>query len=196
MNPLIVFTGGLLCTFMGAASLLPFGLSPETSDPQNRLVALLGLTLLLGGIYFTLRHFRAAHFVSLPAPVRMAVTSCLLFLSFCALEFSDGLINQGGRVFYWTSVLFLPALALFFGLVLAQRWAWWLARILAVAFTLWFITFLFLIPFADLRTHGVPVPLLGRIYMTTVTLIFATISFYVFRSLGHTSARTYFNQTR
>ena len=57
----------------------------------------------------------------MPSGVRAAVMANALFLAFCALEFSDGLLRQGGRVFYWTTTLFAPALVLFGGLVMAQR---------------------------------------------------------------------------
>ena len=49
-----------------------------------------------------------------------------------------------------------------------------------------------LIPFADLRRDGVSAPWSGRLYMEAVTLVFAGISFYVFRCLGRAEAKNYF----
>lgn len=115
-----------------------------------------------------------------------------LFVSFCILEFSDGLFRQGGRMFYWTSILFLPALLLFCGQVLAHRWAWWAARIVTAIFTLWFVGFLLVIPFAHLHGSGGATPWWGRIYAAIVTLVFASISACAFRSLGRAEARTYY----
>jgi hypothetical protein len=79
--------------------------------------------------------------------------------SFCALEFSDGLVPQDGRVVYWTTSLFPPALVLLYGLLSVQRWAWWATRGLAAATGLWFLAFVALIPFADLQGQiGIPHP--------------------------------------
>jgi hypothetical protein len=115
-----------------------------------------------------------------------------------ALEFSDGLVRQGGRIFYWTSVLFLPALLLLYGLVSERRWAWWTARSMTAIFTLWFVGFMAIIPFADLRGSDGPVPWWGRVYMVGVSLIFASMTAYAVHALGRAEARDYFalsNQT-
>jgi hypothetical protein len=140
--------------------------------------------------------FRGWSGFSMPAPVRAAVAGNILFLAFCALEFSDGLIRQGGRVFYWTSVLFLPALLLLYGLVSERRWAWWTARGVTAIFTLWFVGFIAVIPFADLHGSDGPVPWEGRVYMVGVSLIFTSISAYAFHLLGRAPARDYFGMSR
>ena len=120
----------------------------------------------------------------------------VLFLAFCALELTDGLVYRGGRIFYWTSVLFVPAAVVLYGQALAQRWAWWVARVLAIGAVLWFVVFLFVIPFANLRANGVPAPWYGRLYMEGVTLVFAVIAGYVFYALGSAEARRYFGAVR
>ncbi len=108
------------------------------------------------------------------------------------LELSDRLLRQDGRVFYWTSILILPAVAMFYGQVLAQLWAWWAARIMTAISTLWFAGFLFVIPFAHLRGPGGAVPWWGRIYVAGVTVVFASVSAYVFRSLGRAEAKAFY----
>jgi hypothetical protein len=116
----------------------------------------------------------------------------VLLLAFCALELTDGWVYRGGRIFYWTTVLFGPALVVLYGHALAQRWAWWVARGLAALAVLWFVGFMFVIPFADLRANGVSAPWYGRLYMEGVTLVFAGIAGYAFYSLGSVEARRYF----
>ncbi len=154
-------------------------------------VSLGGILIAGGGAtgLWACRRFRGG---AMPAPVRATVMATIVFLSFCGLEFSDGLLRQDGRVFYWTSVLFLPALGLLYGLVSAHRWAWWVARIVSALAVLWFVAFMVLIPFADLRTDGVPVPWRGRLYMIGVSLCFASIAAYAFRSLSLSEAKKYF----
>ena len=120
------------------------------------------------------------------------MTANLLSLAFCSLELTDGLLYHGGRIFYWTAVLFLPALAVLYGQVLAQPWSWWAARILAALAALWFVAFIAIIPFAHLRGPTGPTPWYGRLYMIGVTLVFASIAAYVFHSLGRSEARRYF----
>jgi hypothetical protein len=128
-----------------------------------------------------------------PAPVRAAILGTMVMVSFFVLEFSDGLIRQDGRIFYWTSVLFLPALALLYGLVTARRWAWWLSRAAAALLMAWFAAFLLMIPFAELRTDGVLVPWWGRVYMMAFTLLLGGTLWCVFRALGSRDARLYFS---
>jgi hypothetical protein len=186
---------GLLAVASGAAWLVPAiaaWLERGTLGLKEAAVAALGPLLIVSGAIAIWRSFRELRLAAVPAPVRAAIAGNGLFVSFCALEFSDGLIRSGGRIFYWTSILFLPAVALFYGQVLAQRWAWWVARIVTAFFTLWFVGFLFLIPFAHLRGNGGATPWWGRIYAASVTLVFASISAHVFRSLGYAEARTFY----
>ncbi len=194
MKHLIPVTG-LLAAASGAAWLIPAiaaRMERGALEWQDCAVASVGLVLILGGVIAICRGYSAPRAASLPPPVRAALMGNGLLVAFCVLEFSDGFLRQNGRVFYWTSILFLPALLLFYGQVLAQRWAWWAARILTAIITLGFAAFLLVIPFAPLRGNGGPVPWWGRIYAASVTLAFASISAYVFRSLGHAQARTYY----
>jgi hypothetical protein len=191
----LVLVSGVLGVGFGVAVIIP-ALAEHLNDGLFSglvgMVVALGIMLILGGaaaIRFALRHPSS---IAMPAPVRATVMAGILFLAFCALEFSDGLLRQDGRIFYWTSVLFLPVLVLLYGLVSARRWAWWITRVAAVLAVLWFVAFMVLIPFADLRADGVSVPWWGRLYMAAVTLVFAGISFYAFHSLGHAEAKNYF----
>ncbi len=187
---------GALCMSMGVTCLVPAYF--EWSGGVNlagtgKTVVWLGATLILGGAVSVILGLRKGRGdVRIPGPVRSAIFVNILFLGFCAMEFSDGLLRQGGRVFYWTSVLFLPALMLLFGLVSARRWAWWSARCLAVVFALWCLGFAFLIPFTDLRAQGESVPPWGRVYMICVTLLMGGASVYAFRELGNARALEYF----
>jgi hypothetical protein len=113
-------------------------------------------------------------------------------LAFFALELSDRLVRQEGKIFYWTTFLFLPAGLLFCGVLAAQRWAWWTARGAFALGTLWFLVFLAVIPFAPLQADGVPTPWFGRLYMAGVTMAFASILGYAYWSLGQSEARRYF----
>ena len=144
-----------------------------------------------GGLVVLCRRMRRGE-VRMPSAVRSADAAGLFVLGFCALEFADGVVRQGGRLVYWTSALFLPALATHFGLVLACPWAWKVARLGAAVAAAWFLGFLFLIPFVDLRGEGRPVPTSGRIYMSAVTIGFAVVAATAFRALGHGQARAYF----
>jgi len=191
----LVLISGVLAVAFGVAAIIP----ALAENPNHGLfsglawaVVSISIMLILGGgaaIWFARRHSSSA---AMPAPVRATVMAVILFLAFCMLEFSDGLLRQDGRIFYWTSVLFLPALVLLYGLVSAHRWAWWAIRVTAALAVLWFVAFMVLIPFTDLRADGVSVPLGGRLYMEAVTLVFAGISLYVFHCLGRTEAKSYF----
>jgi hypothetical protein len=97
---------------------------------------------------------------------------------------------------YWTTFLLLPALVLFCGLVAAQHWAWWIFRTASAPAALWFLGFVVIIPFADLRTEEGPVPWCGRLYMVGVTLVFAGIMTGAFLALGRPETRTYFGLVR
>jgi hypothetical protein len=128
----------------------------------------------------------------MPSGVRATVAANAVFLAFFALELSDRVIRQDGRVFYWTTFLLLPAGLLFCGLLAAQRWAWWTSRIAFALGTLWFLGFLAVIPFAPLQTDVGPVPWYGRLYMAGVTLAFAGILACAYWSLGRSESRKYF----
>jgi hypothetical protein len=124
--------------------------------------------------------------------VRAAVAANVFFLAFFALELSDRLVRQNGRIFYWTTFLFPPALLLFCGLLAARRWAWWIARGAFAFVALWFLGFVAVIPFANLSTEAGPVPWYGRLYMMGVSLAFAGILAGAFWALGRPETRTYF----
>jgi hypothetical protein len=159
---------------------------------QDYAVASVGPLLILCGVVAIWCGFRELRVATVPPPVRAAIAGNGLFVAFCVLEFSDGLLRQGGRVFYWTSILFLPALVLFYGQVQAHRWAWWGARIVTALFTLWFAGFLLVIPFVRLRSNGVDAPWWGRIWAASITLMFISVSAYAFRSLGRAEARSFY----
>lgn len=195
MSRLLPVTG-MLSVGMGIAWFLPATaewLDRGAFERQGYAVVSVGLLLILSGGFAIACGFRTLRLGSIPAPVRAVIAANGLFLSFCALEFSDGLLRQGGRVFYWTSVLFLPALVVFCGQVLGKRWAWWVARAVAAFAITWFVGFMVLIPFVELRgSGGMAVPWYGRVYVAAVSLFFASVAAYAFRSLGHAEARTFY----
>jgi hypothetical protein len=131
-----------------------------------------------------------------PSGVRAAVAANVVFLAFFALELSDRLVRQDGRLFYWSTFLFLPAGLVFCGLLAAQRWAWWTCRGAFALGTLWFLGFLAVIPFAHLQTAAGSVPSYGRLYMAGVTLTFANILGWAYWSLGKSDTRKYFGMIR
>ena len=193
MNRLVPVTG-LLAAASGAAWLVPAiaaWFERGTLGLQGYAVASVGPVLILSGVAAIWCGFRELRISAVPPPVRATIAGNGLFVAFCMLEFSDGFIRSD-RIFYWTSVLFLPALALFYGQVSAQRWAWWAARITTALFTLWFVGFLLVIPFAHLRGNGGAIPWWGRIYVASVTLIFASVAAYAFWSLGRPAAKAYY----
>jgi hypothetical protein len=128
----------------------------------------------------------------MPSGVRAAVLANIFLLGFCALELSDRLVRQEGRVLYWTTFLLPAPLATFYGLVSARRWAWWISRGVIALATLWFLAWVPLIPFGDVRGEGGPVPWYGRVYMACMCLAFAGVSAGAFWSLGRPAARSYF----
>lgn len=191
----LAIVGGALCLLMGVAWLLPivaqwwWGVALSGTAWKSVWV---GPALIVGGLALLTWGYRRPAGDRMPSPVRMAVIGNVLFLSFCALEFSDGLVRQDGRVFYWTSVLFLPAFVILYGLVRARRWAWWVTRVLTALCAIWFFGFAIVLPFADVRGNGVPVPPWGRAWMIGVTLVFLAVAVYVFRVLGYAQSRSYF----
>ena len=156
----LILVGGLLAASFGLALIVP-ALVPYLDrgvfSQLAWIVVSLGIVLVVGGAAAIMFARRRPSGIAMPAPVRAAVMAAILFLAFCVLELSDGLLRRNGRIFYWTAVLFLPALAMLYGLLAAQRWAWWISRGTAFLAALWFVAFIFLIPFAELRTDGVPV---------------------------------------
>jgi hypothetical protein len=194
MTRLVLISGALLIS-MGLTWLFPilFELSQgEVLSKMGRKVVWLSPLLIVAGSLSALWALRRPEAHQMPTPVRLAITGNVLFLSFCALELSDGLVRQDGRVFYWTSVLFFPALFLLIGLALARRWAWWIARFLTTSFALGFIGVAAAIPFGDVRSHGEPVSPWGRVWMIAVTLLFVSAALFVFRVLGAAESRCYF----
>jgi hypothetical protein len=192
---------GLLGVSMGIGGMTPAivrWLGAGAIDRAGCWVIAVALSLVVCGIAGIVSGFRVrdAESAALPSAVRAAIVCNVLFLAFCALEASDGLLRQGGRIMYWTTALFAPALVLLYGQVLAQRWAWWVARAVAAIAAVWFLGFIVLIPFANLQSAGQPVPWQGRLYMTAVSLVFASIAIHAFRSLGRTDARKHFGLTQ
>jgi hypothetical protein len=102
----------------------------EVEIPRQGMAALaVGLALIASGICVvaaTVGRVRRAR-GSIPAAVRAVMAANVLFLAFCALELTDGWVYRGGRIFYWTTVLFGPAVVVLYmvNTALAQRWAWW-----------------------------------------------------------------------
>lgn len=192
--------GGSLAALMGTALILPVVVARIESGVLSRLgigVISVGCSLVACGMTAVLASFRQRHGSGMPSGVRAAVAANVLFLAFFALEFSDRLVRQDGRIVYWTTFLFPPALLLFCGLLTARPWAWWTFRGAAALGTLWFLGFVAVIPFASLQGHGgVPVPWQGRVYMACVSLVFAGVLAGAFWSLGRPETRNYFRLTR
>jgi uncharacterized membrane protein YozB (DUF420 family) len=152
--------GGVLAVASGVAVILPAIADYRERGSFSASVAMvisIGTLLLVGGGAAVIAGRRRPHNATMPAMVRAAVTAAVFFVAFCMLEFSDGLLRQNGRIFYWTSVLFLPALALLYGLVSTRRWAWWITRIASAIAVLW-CHFSTANLFANLRSEGIPVP--------------------------------------
>ena len=97
---------GSACLAMGTTWLLPIFFELSLGEPLSEIgrnVAWLGPAMLAAGIVLMAWGFRRPKPARLPGPVRMAITVNVLFLSFCSLEFSDGLVRQDGRLLYWTT---------------------------------------------------------------------------------------------
>lgn len=194
----LLLAGGASSVMLGVGLIFPAfveWLGLGTVGRDGVVVVCVAAVLVLGGLTAIVFGLRGWRDVAMPAPVRAVVIGNILFLAFCALETSDGLLRQDGRTFYWTSVLFVPALVLHGGVILGQRWAWWAARGMAGLFVLWFVGFLAVIPFASLRGSDGPTPWWGRLYMMGLTLVFASIAAYAFRALGRTETREYFGMS-
>lgn len=152
----------------------------------------LAAVLALCGSGAVLLGLRRPDGAAMPAPVRAVVAGNILFVACCAMETSDRLLRQDGRIGYWTTVAFAPAILLLCGLLTARRWAWWVARGFSALIVLWCIAVLAVLPVADLRGNGGPIRWWGRIYVAGVTLVFAGIAAYVFRSLGRVEVKGHF----
>src|SRR6476660_10174296 len=116
----LVVVSGIVCAALGAGVIFPpiaGWLGRGALQRQESAAVAIGLTLLLGGacLIWGARCTRRGARVPIPAPVRAVMAANVLFLAFCALETSDGLIYRGGRLFYWTSFLFVPALVMLYG---------------------------------------------------------------------------------
>jgi len=196
MNASILF-GGILSLASGAAALVPLAASFFGGDTMGRpavMVLSLAVILMLAGAVMITKGRRQRVGAAVPPPVRAAILGNILFLAFFVLEFSDGLLRQHGRVFYWTSVLFVPALLLFYGLVSGRNWAWWTARGVAAILILWFVAFIVIIPFGDFKRGSEVTPWYGRLYMMAFTLLLGSVVFAIFRALGSGEARRYFGR--
>jgi hypothetical protein len=187
--------GGALIAMLGVALVPPVLVARAEHGgftPLGAAIIAMGGVLIACGASVVLAGWRQRRGPDMPTGVRAAVAVTVLFLAFFSLEFSDGLVRQDGRVFYWTTVLFAPVLLLLWGLLAARRWAWWIFRGATALGTLWFVAFTGMIPFANLHSGGVPVPWQGRVYMLCVSVAFAGTLAGAFWSLGRREARDYF----
>jgi len=198
MNRLLLVAGTAVIS-MGLGLIVPLLVdwndTGRFGDPAKA-IALTATLFVSGGFILIGRNWRFRAHGPMPKPVRAAIAVNIVFLAFFALEFSDGILRQNGRIFYWTSILFVPALLLLYGLASGRRWAWWTARVAAALLIAWFVGFMILIPFADLRGHDGPVPWWGRVYMLAVSMTFAAVLTIAFRSLGNPEARRFFEPAR
>src|SRR5262245_7706568 len=167
-----LLAGGLSAVFMGVGLAIPVIVAhAEMRNPTGFAHAL----LLAAGIAAVVAGLWKGGGPSMLRGVRAAVLANLVLLAFCALELSDRLVRQEGRILYWTTFLFPPALVTFYGLLAARRWAWWACRVVTGVATLWFLAWVPLIPFADVRSEDGPVPWYGRVFMVSVCKAFASV---------------------
>lgn len=191
----VVTAGGWAAASMGVASIVPIGVNWMERGVVSVLgwaIVAVGVLMIVGGAAATVAGWRRRG-TPMPSGVRLAATALVLLLMFLALELSDRLVRQDGRVFYWTTFLFPPTLLLYAGLTAAHRWAWRTTQAAAALGVLWFLGFAVIIPFAKLQAHGVDTPWYGRIYMIAVTLLFAAAAAATFRSLSRSDTRNYFD---
>jgi hypothetical protein len=191
-----LLVGGFTAALMGAGMSVPLATAYAESRPMTGIsfsLLLFACALIVCGVAAVLGGLRQRRGSSLTSGVRVAVVANSLFLAFCVLESSDGLVRQQGRVFYWTTVLFFPALMILYGLLSARWWAWWSARGLTAVACLLFLVVVGLIPFGDIRGEQGPAPWYGRVYMVCVSLVFAGTAASVYRSLGAAESRRYFS---
>lgn len=184
--------------FMGAAVIPPVLLDAVERGGLSSIglaFAAVGCVMVVCGSVTFVTRPRQRPVTSMPSGVRLTVAANVLFLSFFSLEFSDLMVRQGGKLFYWTNFLFLPAMVLFWGLLKTRRWAWWMSRGIAAFGVLWFVGFSFLIPFGNIRKDGVPIDWVARLYMIGVSLVFASVLVCAFRAIGRPDTRSYFGLT-
>jgi hypothetical protein len=197
--PGFLVAGGTLATLMGIASILPVAFArveSGTVSPIGIGVIAVSCGLIVCGLTAVVVSFRQQQHSTMPSGVRSAVAANVLFLAFFALEFSDRLVRQDGRIVYWSTFLFLPGLLLLYGLLTARPLAWWTFRGVAALGVVWFLGFVAFIPFVSLQREGVPVPWQGRVYMACISAVFAGILAGAFWSLGRAETRNYFNLNR
>ena len=194
-----LLAGGSAAWLMGAALLLPVLVAYwEGRDLTRSPIGIIsaGCLLMICGTAAVCVGWRHRRGSIMPSGVRATVTANVVLLVFFALELSDRVVRQEGRIFYWSTLLFLLAGLLFCGLLAAQRWSWWTLRGAFALAALWFLLFLAVIPFAPMQGGGGPVPWYGRLDMAGVTLAFASILACAYRSLGQSETRRYFGLLR
>jgi xanthine/uracil/vitamin C permease (AzgA family) len=187
--------GGALATLMGVGLMLPVIaalIESGSVSPVAIGVITVSSGLIACGVTAVVVGLRQLRRSAMPSGVRSAVAANVLFLAFFALEFSDRLVRQDGKIVYWSTFLFLPALLLFCGLLTARPLAWWTFRGVAALGIVWFLGFVAIIPFVNLQRQGVSVPWQGRVYMASVSVVFAGILAGAFWSLGRAETRNYF----
>lgn len=186
---------GWLAVLTGAALLPPVLLAVMQSGERTSLgdaVVTVGGLLIVFGLAAVGQGMRRPTGPGLPSGVRTAIAANVLFMAFFTLELSDRLITRNGKVFYWSTFLLPPALAMFYGLLAARPWAWSVSRGAAACGVIWFVGFLALVPFVHLQAEGVPITWQGRVYTAVVTLVFAAALAAAFQALGRPDTRNYF----
>lgn len=194
-----LLAGGSLAALMGTALFVPVVVARLEGSGLTSVavgIAAAGCILIACGVTAAGVGFWRRRASVMPSGVRVAVAVNILILGFLALELSDRLVRQDGRINYWTTFLLPPALLLFGGLVAARPWAWWTYRGATALAVLWFLGLVAVIPFGDLHGPGGPVPWYGRAYMIGVSLAFAGILAAAFWSLGRPETRGYFGLLR
>ena len=192
----VLFSSGWLAILSGVALSLPVGkVLLEGRVLTNVALAVLSASalLILVGIVTVVLGSRQPR-APLPSGVRLAIAVNALIVAFFMLELGDRLVAREGQLVYWSTFLLPPALLLFAGLIRAQPWAWWIARGAAALAVVWFLGFVAIIPLADLRTEGVPVPWYGRLYMAGVSLFFAGAMAAAYRMLSRSETQHIFGR--
>jgi hypothetical protein len=184
---------------VGAAAMAPpivARLEEGTMTPARTAVLAVGGALVFGGLVAVIFSRRRSSDPTAPGGARAAIAAASLFLSLFALEISDGLTRRSGAIHMISASLFVPTAVVLCGLTTGRRWAWRIARAVAACFTLWFLGFAAVIPFADLKGAEGPVPWWGRLYMIAVSLALASVLIAAFRALGRPQTRQYFGVER
>lgn len=191
-----LLAGGAAALLMGAGLAIPVGVAHlELRQPSRFAPTILAMAALLctGGIVALGVGLLRKSGETAPSAIRMAITGNALLLGFCAMELSDRFVRQHGRIVYWTTFLLPVALATYYGLVSGRRWGWWVCRGLTASAAIWFLAFLPIIPFAEIRGEGGAAPWYARVYVCGMTAMFAGASAGAFWALGRTAARKYFD---